>query len=114
MNGGALPSALEGLAPGFIDRVPVDPFSGSPLKLRRSAGSYVIYSVGANFKDDGGTMLKAPRTPGTFTRERPELAPDFESRSRSNREPEHLAGFRLEAEGCGCRAKFARFTHRSG
>jgi hypothetical protein len=76
-HGWALPPTLEGLVPGFIDRVPVDPFSGSPVKLRSSAGSYAIYSVGANFKDDGGVMLKAPRTPGTGARERPELAPDY-------------------------------------
>jgi hypothetical protein len=72
-----LPPALESLVPAFIDRVPVDPFSGSPVKLRSSTGSYAIYSVGANFKDDGGVMLKAPRTPGTGARERPELAPDY-------------------------------------
>ena len=52
-HGGALPATLDGLVPGFIDRVPVDPFSGVPVKLRSSPGSYAIYSVGANFKDDG-------------------------------------------------------------
>ena len=76
-HGGALPATLDALVPGFIDRVPVDPFSGVPVKLRSSAGSYAIYSVGANFKDDGGTVLKAPRKPATGSRERPELAPDY-------------------------------------
>ena len=76
-HGGALPATLDGLVPGFIDRVPIDPFSGAPLKLRRSSDSYAVYSVGGNFTDDGGTALKAPRTPATGNRERPELAPDY-------------------------------------
>jgi len=75
-HAGALPATLDSLVPGFIDRVPVDPFSGSPLKLRSSPGTYAVYSVGANFKDDGGTELKGPRPTMTGGRERPELAPD--------------------------------------
>ena len=33
-HGGTLPSALEDLVPGFTVGVPVDPFSGSPVKLK--------------------------------------------------------------------------------
>jgi hypothetical protein len=76
-HGGTLPETLDALVPAFIDRVPVDPFSGAPLKLRSSPFSYAVYSVGGNFVDDGGTALKAPRTPATGNRERPELAPDY-------------------------------------
>jgi hypothetical protein len=74
---GTPPATLDALVPAFIDRVPVDPFSGAPLKLRSSRGGYAVYSVGGNFTDDGGTALKAPPTPASGNRERPELAPDY-------------------------------------
>jgi hypothetical protein len=74
---GTPPATLDALVPAFIDRVPVDPFSGAPLKLRSSPGAYAVYSVGPNFTDDGGTALKAPRKPATGSRERPDLAPDY-------------------------------------
>ena len=75
-HAGALPATLDSLVPEFIDRVPIDPFSGAPVKLRSSPGSYAVYSFGANFKDDGGTELKGPRPAVAGGRERPELAPD--------------------------------------
>jgi hypothetical protein len=31
-----------------------DPFAGDPMKYRRKAGGYVLYSVGPDGSDDGG------------------------------------------------------------
>ena len=76
-HGGTLPATLDDLVPAFIDRVPVNLFSGAPLKLRSSTGTYAVYSVGPNFRDDGGTALKAPRKPATGNSKRPNLAPDY-------------------------------------
>ena len=32
------------------------PFDGSPIKLKRVKGEWLIYSVGPNLKDDGGQV----------------------------------------------------------
>jgi hypothetical protein len=50
------PATLETLAEaGYIKEVPIDPFSGEPLVYKRTADNFVLYSVGENFVDDGGT-----------------------------------------------------------
>jgi hypothetical protein len=51
---GRLPGGLEELAPQFPDAVPADPFDGAPLRYRRLARGYVIYSIDADGRDDGG------------------------------------------------------------
>ncbi len=48
-----LPDSLQELVPGFLDTVPVDPFDGS--SLRYSKENRWVYSVGINFRDDGGS-----------------------------------------------------------
>ena len=53
---GQFPNTLEALAPEFLERVPRDIINGGPLKYRRTADDgYVLYSIGWNEKDDGGT-----------------------------------------------------------
>jgi hypothetical protein len=42
--------------PAFLPAVPVDPFSGEPLVYKPSAADYLLYSVDANRKDDGGQI----------------------------------------------------------
>jgi hypothetical protein len=79
-HGGALPPSLDALVPAFLDRVPVDPYSGAPVKFRQFDNHYAVYSFGTNFKDDGGGELKAPRTPPTGNRDRLDLAPDLGTR----------------------------------
>ncbi|NJL71102.1 MAG: hypothetical protein HC888_05520 [Candidatus Competibacteraceae bacterium] len=49
-----LPDSLEALVPDFLDRVPLDPFDGQPLRYRRVGEGFVVYSVGKNLVDDGG------------------------------------------------------------
>ena len=34
----------------------LDPFDGSGIKVRKTKGEWIIYSVGANLKDDGGDL----------------------------------------------------------
>jgi len=76
-HGSALPPTLDALVPNFLDRVPVDPFSGAPVKLKVSGSDYVVYSFGSNFNDDGGTGLKGPGGPGTTAMEQLAGAPDI-------------------------------------
>jgi hypothetical protein len=57
LSKGDLPDTLKALVPAFIDRIPEDVIDGKPLRYRRtSGGGYVVYSVGWNRTDDGGTI----------------------------------------------------------
>ncbi len=54
---GQYPRSLDALVDGkYISRVPTDPFTdGKPFIYRRSGKKYIVYSVGPNMKDDGGS-----------------------------------------------------------
>lgn len=55
---GRYPESLDALAPTFVAKLPPDVITGQPLKYRRGAdGSFVLYSVGWNETDDGGTVV---------------------------------------------------------
>jgi hypothetical protein len=63
---GQWPKGLGGLVPVQLQRVPSDPFDGKPLRFRRLKNSIVIYSIGPDGKDNGGTIdRKLPLAPGT-------------------------------------------------
>lgn len=51
---GSLPDSLAELIPSVLPRMPLDPFDGEPLRFKKTAKGYVIYSVGRDGKDDGG------------------------------------------------------------
>ena len=54
---GDYPESLGALTPQFIAKLPHDVIGGQPLKYRREAdGRFVLYSVGWNETDDGGTI----------------------------------------------------------
>jgi hypothetical protein len=55
---GEYPETLEPLVPQFLDALPSDPFSQQPLVYRLDKdGSFQLYSIGPNRKDDGGIAL---------------------------------------------------------
>jgi hypothetical protein len=55
---GQLPESLEALSPRFLQKMPHDVITGVPLIYRRTPdGRFILYSVGWNEKDDGGTVL---------------------------------------------------------
>ena len=55
---GNYPETLDALVPQFIAKLPHDVINGQPLKYRRNAdASFILYSVGWNEKDDGGTVV---------------------------------------------------------
>jgi hypothetical protein len=56
---GNYPDRLEDLAPAVIPHIPVDPFDGKPLRLKREGDGLVLYSVGRDGKDDGGAAVEA-------------------------------------------------------
>jgi hypothetical protein len=52
------PETLDALVPQFIAKLPHDVINGQPLKYRRTqTGGFILYSVGWNEKDDGGTVV---------------------------------------------------------
>jgi hypothetical protein len=57
MNGN-WPTALTELVPAFLSAIPPDPFDVKPLRLAKRPDGIVIYSIGANMKDDGGAIAQ--------------------------------------------------------
>jgi hypothetical protein len=65
---GRLPARLEDLVPEFMPAAPVDPFDGKPMKTAATpGGGMVIYSIGADFKDDGGKAWDDEKRTGDIT-----------------------------------------------
>jgi hypothetical protein len=52
---GRLPKSLDELVPSRIEAIPTDPFDGHPIKYRTRKTGYVVYSVGEDLTDEGGT-----------------------------------------------------------
>jgi len=50
---GRWPESLQDLVPAYLDAVPIDLFDGEPF--RYSEEKSVVYSVGQNLMDDGGS-----------------------------------------------------------
>lgn len=57
MDKGSLPRRLDELAPAYLKTIPSDPFGGKPFVYRPETGSFKLYSVGPDGKDDGGVSL---------------------------------------------------------
>ena len=52
---GKLPSTLSALLPEYVSQLPHDWMDGKPLRYRlNSDGTFTLYSVGVDGKDDGG------------------------------------------------------------
>ena len=55
---GQFPESMEPLSPRFLQKMPHDIITGAPLIYRRTPdGQFILYSVGWNEKDDGGTVV---------------------------------------------------------
>jgi hypothetical protein len=53
-HNGNVPDSLVALVPDFLPAVPTDPFDEQPLRFKKLAHGYVVYSTGRDFTDDGG------------------------------------------------------------
>ena len=51
---GDLPQKLEDIDRDLLPEIPVDPYSGKPVRYRINPDGHVVYSVGNNRVDDGG------------------------------------------------------------
>jgi len=52
---GRLPEQLSDLVPRYMEAIPSDPFDGLPLRYKVLENGYIVYSIGQNETDDGGT-----------------------------------------------------------
>jgi hypothetical protein len=53
-HGGRAPDSLADLTPDFAPSVPLDPFDNNPLRYKKLPRGFMVYSIGADFTDDGG------------------------------------------------------------
>lgn len=53
---GNYPATLEEISPSLAGSMPVGPFTGESYHYQVSGGSFLLYSVGSNLTDDGGTF----------------------------------------------------------
>jgi hypothetical protein len=61
---GQYPETLDELVPQYVEKLPHDIVGGQPLKYRRADdGQFVLYSIGWNEKDDGGTVALTDSKP---------------------------------------------------
>jgi hypothetical protein len=51
------PEKLDELVPAYLPAVPIDPYSGAPLRYRRFDDGVAVYSVSRNRIDDGGVKI---------------------------------------------------------
>ena len=54
------PASLNELVPDFVSEMPIDYMDGKPLRYRLDGDQFVLWSVGRNGKDDGGTPRSQP------------------------------------------------------
>lgn len=81
------PESLEDLCPKWLPDVPVDPFSGKPMKYKKEDNKWFVYSVGEDGKDDRGQ--------GTSWQGKPDIV--FKSEIQSNIERRKEWGERYSA-----------------
>jgi hypothetical protein len=56
----AYPQKLDALVPGYLSKLPIDPFGTQSFGYQRSGEKYLLYSVGPDATDDGGRPIDNP------------------------------------------------------
>lgn len=71
VDSGRFPETLDELvSAGYLQSIPMDPYSSGPLVYKLTEDNFELYSIGKDFLDDGGVIVvvnKAREEPG-FTR----------------------------------------------
>jgi hypothetical protein len=57
---GRWPASQAELVPSFLPAELKDPYDGKPLRFKRNNDGLVIYTLGRNLVDDGGTISRTP------------------------------------------------------
>lgn len=58
---GKYPDSFSDLAPKYTAVIPMDPFSGQPMKMMDKDGRRIIYSIGQDMTDDQGVEKPDPK-----------------------------------------------------
>lgn len=62
---GDLPDKLEQLVrTGYLNSLPLDPYSDAPFVYRRKGSDFLLYSLGRDFDDDGGVRSSSENNVG--------------------------------------------------
>jgi hypothetical protein len=61
-NSNSVPEGLSELVPTYLPAIPDDPFDGKALRFKKRDRGYVVYSVGSDLQDDGGTERDPNKT----------------------------------------------------
>ena len=69
------PESLDTLVPSFLTEVPIDRITGTPVHYRLVDGQPLVYSVGADRKDDNGRDPFPVRITAVWD-EKPDVLPD--------------------------------------
>jgi len=48
------PDTLAALVPGYLPKIPIDPFDGAPIKYVLNENGFIVYSIGEDGRDNGG------------------------------------------------------------
>jgi hypothetical protein len=73
-SAGALPRTLDELVPAYLSNMPIDLFSGRPVRYQSIDDGFAVYSLGTNEKDDGGkTRIEAKQRVAAARAERDPL-----------------------------------------
>lgn len=70
------PKTLHELVPAYLEKVPVDPFSGKPYRYTRTDGGFRLWSFGKDRKDDGGRADTAFEPDIRITQDKGSIHPD--------------------------------------
>ncbi len=57
---GRWPTEFMELVPRFLSAVPLDPYDGASLRLKRRTNRLIVYSIGTNLNDDNGEVIDMP------------------------------------------------------
>ncbi len=61
----AYPESLSALCPAYLSAIPADPFAvNAPLCYQKTDQDYLLYSIGPDGKDDGGTPIEDAQAQG--------------------------------------------------
>jgi len=67
---GQFPDSLQQVVEaGYLEELPMDPFNEKPLGYKVVDDDFLLYSIGADFKDDGGKKVKFSVEGDQFTAE---------------------------------------------
>jgi len=59
------PASIDDLVPNYLEKAPLDPYSGRPLLIKRDDDGYSVYSIGADRTDNGGNVTTPPPPKGS-------------------------------------------------